>query len=109
MVNDGNTHKAISISNNFYVTQSGNVGGSGANLGGSFSGGFSGTGSGTFTGTGNFTTLTVSKSTSLSGTATLNNNDICSYGGNSGESGWLATIDSKGIVYDGNYSMSQLH
>lgn len=40
LVNDGNTHQAISISNNFYVTQSGATGGSSANFAtGNFGGG----------------------------------------------------------------------
>ena len=71
--NDGRADRAISISNNFYVTKSGGAGGSGVSFGGSFRGGFSGTGSGKFTGefngthigTGDFTSLKLG-GTSLS-------------------------------------------
>lgn len=57
--NDGRQQYAVSIGNNFYVTQGGSAGGSGCNFGGSFSGGFSGTGIGTFKGKGQFDTLTA--------------------------------------------------
>lgn len=63
--NDGNQQYAVSIGNNFYVTQGGSAGGSGVNFSGGFSGGFSGTGIGTFKGTGLFDTLTVTGQTSL--------------------------------------------
>ena len=64
--NDGRADRAISISNNFYVTKSGGAGGSGVSFGGSFRGGFSGTGSGNFSGKFN-----GEASGSFSGTATL--------------------------------------
>lgn len=55
--NDGNNNKAISIANNFYVTQSGGAGGSGV----SFSGGFGGY----FNGKGDFTEIIVTEKADL--------------------------------------------
>lgn len=72
--NDGNDNKAISISNNFYVTQGGGAGGSGVKFSGGFSGGFYGTARGT----GIFSSLTVGDedggTTTLNGTTTINDN-----------------------------------
>jgi hypothetical protein len=69
--NDGNNNKAISISNNFYVTQGGSAGGSGVSFSGGFSGGFYGTARGT----GIFSKLTVGDedggTSSLNGTTTI--------------------------------------
>lgn len=72
--NDGNQQYAVSIGNNFYVTQGGSAGGSGCNFGGSFYGGFSGVGTGTFKGIGLFDTLTVSGTTKLGKTVTCGSN-----------------------------------
>lgn len=80
--NDGRQQYAVSIGNNFYVTQGGSAGGSGCNFGGSFSGGFSGTGIGTFKGKGQFDTLTVTGQTQL---ATNGSTTTC--GGNLGVKG----------------------
>ena len=50
--NDGRQQYAVSIGENFYVTQGGSAGGSGVSFSGGFSGGFSGIGTGTFKGKG---------------------------------------------------------
>ncbi len=70
--NDGNQQYAVSIGNNFYVTQGGSAGGSGCNFGGSFYGGFSGVGAGTFKGIGLFDTLTVSGNSTFGGECNFN-------------------------------------
>ena len=75
--NDGRQQYAVSIGENFYVTQGGSAGGSGVSFSGGFSGGFSGIGTGTFKGKGQFDTLTVTGTTQL---ATSGSNTTC--GGN---------------------------
>ena len=72
--NDGREQYAVSIGENFYITQGGSAGGSGVSFSGGFSGGFSGIGIGTFKGKGQFDTLTVSGETQL---ATSGSNTTC--------------------------------
>lgn len=95
--NDGRQQYAVSIGENFYVTQGGSAGGRGCDFGGSFSGGFSGTGIGTFKGRGEFNTLTVSGETKL---ATSGSNTTCGgkliVSGNF-QTGALTTIGEKTV------------
>lgn len=63
--NDGRQQYAVSIGENFYVTQGGSAGGSGVSFSGGFSGGFSGIGTGTFKGKGQFDYLEVSGTSQL--------------------------------------------
>lgn len=63
--NDGREQYAVSIGENFYITQGGSAGGSGVSFSGGFSGGFSGIGIGTFKGKGQFDTLVVTGQSNL--------------------------------------------